>query len=147
MNHGKRSYHRFEVIGIEEYLMILFRKIIIIMLFLFLNIFCFAEKNESKIVGTWCIDSQNYKIDDFIIINKIDDKFLVIRMSINDKEVYNGIGYFVDQNTIKYSIDKNIFFLDWFEDDNGEWLEEYINKDQEEITIFERIENFSIDKF
>ena len=121
-------------------------KVIIFAQFFIFSVFCFGDDNE-KFTGGWCINAQEHKVDDYLFIKKIDNNFLIIRISINDEAVGKGIGKIIDVNKMKFEINGNIYFLNWFNDKDGEWLEEYVKPNGEDNSVYERIENFSIDKF
>ena len=113
------------------------------------SIYCHAENNsfEDCFDGVWA-DYPGYgRINDFLIIKKIDNYYLVIIADIDNKAVNRGIGKKVDADTLEYEMWGNKYILDWFRDEEGEWLEKYIGHRMEEYPVYERIEKFSIDKF
>ena len=75
-------------------------KFIIFAQFLIFSVFCFADDNE-KFTGDWCINAQEYKVDDYLFIKKINNNYLIIRISLNDEAVGKGIGKIIDINTSK----------------------------------------------
>ena len=118
--------------------------IICIMLGIFIS---FLEGSDNDhFIGFWCVDSKNRGIDDFLIIKKIENAYLIVVADIDDNVVSKGIGKRIDKDTIVYEMWGNKYTLDWFKDKNGEWLEEYIEFRKEEYPIYERVENFSIDE-
>ena len=114
-----------------------------------LSIYCHAENNsyKNRFEGIWANYPGYGQIDDFLIIKKIDNCYLVIVADVDNKAVNKGIGKIIDNDTLEYEMWNNKYTLDWFKDEEGEWLEKYIGYRKEEYPVYERIEKFSIDKF
>ncbi len=118
-------------------------------LFIFLAIYCNAENNDLKdpFEGVWG-DFPGYgKINDFLIINKIGNDYLVITAFTDDDKSQKSIAKRLNHNILKIMIRGNQYTLKWDKDGDEEWLEMYIDPNVEEYPYFERIEKFSIDKF
>ena len=122
--------------------------LIIIFLFIYSSAsYAIDDNKDDHFEGVWADYSGYSKIDDFIIIQKIEENYLVIVADVDDKAVNKGIGKRIDSDSMQYEMWGHIYTLDWFEDGDDEWLEKYIGYRKEEYPIYERVKSFSIDKF
>lgn len=122
-------------------------KLFIVLFFVALS--CNAENKNTidHFEGVWG-DYPGYgEISNFLIIQKIGDKYLVITAYTDDDKSQKSIGKRKNDNIIEVNLRGLKYTIKWDKDKNEEWLEMYINPNVEEYPYFERIENFLIDKF
>ncbi len=109
---------------------------------------CLAENNNSDIFeGIWCIDAQEKFINDFLIIMRIEDQYLVITAYTDDDSSQKSFAKKTSDKTLEVEFRGNLYTIKWDKDGDEEWLEMYINPNAEDYPYYERVENFPIDKF
>lgn len=129
-----------------------FKYIVLILLFVIL-FSCTAEeiKTKDNFEGVWANYVEPWKIQDYLIIQKIEDSHLIIEIGIDGHGgdiVSKGIGKIKkSDNILEVDLRGNKYTIKWDKDDKGEWLEMYIDPNVEEYPIYERIETFTLDKF
>ena len=125
------------------------RKYFLFIFFLTIVFFAVAENQYGKgfFSGIWVVGSDNWTNDDFLIINRINEKFLVITADTDDDGASKGIGERISDDTIEVKLRNLTYKLVYGRDGENEWIEMYITPYDEEYPVYERVEKFSIDKF
>ena len=99
-----------------------------VLLFLFIfQVVCFAEENNyNNFEGLWCIDAQDKLIDDFLIIKKIDNNYLVITAFTDDDKSQKSIAVLKNKNILEVVLRGKKYTLKWDRDGDEEWIEMFI---------------------
>ena len=126
-----------------------YRKYFIAIFFLIIGTLCIAEdqKVADRFSDIWIVGSEDWKIEEYLIIKKIDEKYLVITADTDDNGASKGIGRLIADNIIEVELGKLTYKLVYGSEGSEEWIEMYLTPYDEEYPVYERIENFSIDKF
>lgn len=125
------------------------KKIFLIYFILFSMVLSFSQDNEynNRFNGVWVYYSGYSKIEEYLLIKKIDEKYLVITADTDDNGASKGIGRLIADNIIEVKLGKLTYKLVYGSEGSEEWIEMYLTPYDEEYPVYERIENFSIDKF